>query len=438
MGESTRFSTAIKKKEIPEEIRIGDTVSYTGSHAAFGLDSWGVRAAFEDINRLGGIYVAEYGKRLPVRWITHDTQSDMLRIISLAEDLILRQKVHFLGPHLEVPSMRLGMALMANRYKIPTLVGIGPFESWMDLCETAGGPWKYVWTHSGANIGTPPEPGDFRYGNPGYLVMPTWLGALDEYGIQTNKKVATFAFEDSDGRGWYRLLTGIAKDKGFDCYGADRQFGIFSSTTIDFMPIIAEWKRHGCEILWGSCPGPVFGMLWKQCHEMGFRPKLVFATRAAVHYSDIAAWEGDLANGICMEVYWAPSINNARGIGETTPGSLAERWYADTGQPLSQGIGWDYMGAQILFDAIERAGTLDPDSVVEALAETDLITVIGRAMFEEGTQHHRAPVAFGQWRKTDKPWKWESPIVFSYNDFMPATSDLIFPKPLCLSVETCN
>jgi branched-chain amino acid transport system substrate-binding protein len=418
-----------KRKEIPEEIRIGDTVSYTGHHAAFGVDSWGVKAAFEDMNKQGGLYVKEFDSKLPVRYITRDTQSDMLKIAPLTEELILREKIHFLGPHLEVAEMRFGMALMANRYKVPTLVGVGPFEPWMDLCKAAGGPWKYVWTYCGATIGTPPEPGDFRYGNPGYLVMPTWFGALDAYAVQTNKKVAVFALDDHDGRGWYKAFTGIAEEKGFDCYGADKQFGIFSSETTDFSPIIQEWLKEGCEVLWGSCPGPIYGKLWKQCHRLGFQPKLVFATRAAIHYRDIAAWGDDLPNGIGMEIYWVPSIKNAHGIGETTPSSLAERWYKDTCEPLSQGIGWDYMAAQILFNAIERAGTLDPELVVEALSKTDLVTIYGRAKFESGTQYHRCPVAFGQWRKTDKPWRWEAPIVFSYNDFMPATADFIFPMP---------
>jgi len=96
---------------------------------------------------------------------------------------------------------------------------------------------------------------------------------------------------------------------------------------------------------------------------------------------------------------------------------------------VPQGIGWDYAVAQTLFDAIERAGTLDADAVCAALAETDLMTMWGRVVFEAGTQFQRVPCQFGQWQKTDNPWVWEAPTVFSYNDFMPATAELIFPKP---------
>ncbi|GAI27882.1 unnamed protein product, partial [marine sediment metagenome] len=73
----------------------------------------------------------------------------------------------------------------------------------------------------------------------------------------------------------------------------------------------------------------------------------------------------------------------------------------------------EYASAQVLFAAIEEAGTLDPDAVREALLATDMMTMNGRATFEKGTQFWRWPVAWGQWRKTDNPWVWEAPTYFS-------------------------
>lgn len=41
--------------DIPKEILIGDTVSYTGPYAVFGgVSSFGTEAAVEDINKQGG------------------------------------------------------------------------------------------------------------------------------------------------------------------------------------------------------------------------------------------------------------------------------------------------------------------------------------------------------------------------------------------------
>jgi branched-chain amino acid transport system substrate-binding protein len=414
----------------PAEILIGDTVSYTGAYAVFGgVASWGTEAAIEDINAQGGVYVAEYGRKIPVRWITVDCESDPLKVATLTENLILNEDVDLLGGHFEVPALRQGTAMMAQEYEIPAVFGVGPYEPWVAMREAAAEPWTYSWVF-GFAIGTPAVEGDFRADDPGYIMMPTWLGALDTFAGDTNRKAAIFAFDDTDGRGWYLAFAGAAAGEGYDCYKADEEFGIYPPGTNDFTSMIQEWKAAGCEILWGNCPAPDAGTVLKQCQSQGFEPKVVFATRGAMFYQEIVSWGGDLPEAVGMEVYWSPDMEEAEGINGLTPRELADRWYEDSdNEPVPQGIGWDYAVAQTMFDAIERAGTLDADDILQALAETDLLAMWGRVVFEPGTQFQREPCQFGQWQKTDNPWVWESPTVFSFNDFLPATASLIFPKP---------
>jgi branched-chain amino acid transport system substrate-binding protein len=419
-----------EEEEAPEYILIGDTVSYTGPYAIFGgVASWGTEAAVEDINAEGGIYVAEYGKKIPVQWITVDCESDVNKVATLTEDLILNNKVHFLGGHFEVPPMRAGTAMMAQEYKIPAVFGVGTYEPWVEMQAAAAEPWTYSWAF-GFSIGTPAVAGDYREGDPGYLMMATWLGALDAAGTETNKKAALFALDDPDGRGWYLGFAGAAEAAGYDCYRYEDEFGIYPFGTTDFTSLIQEWKTAGCEILWGNTIAPDIGTLLLQCQAQGFEPKAVFATRGAMFCEEVTAWGGDFAEGVITEIYWSPSIQDAEGIGGETPQGLAERWHEDKGdQSVPQGIGWNYAVAQTLFDAIERAGTLDADAVCEALAETDLASMWSRVVFEQDTQFQRVPCQIGQWRATANPWVWEAPTVFSYNDFLPAEADLIFPKP---------
>jgi branched-chain amino acid transport system substrate-binding protein len=415
--------------EAPTEIVIGDTVSYTGAYAVFGgVASWGTEAAIEDINAQGGVYVEEYGVKIPVRWVVVDCESDPLKVAPLTENLILSEDVDLLGGHFEVPAMRQGTAMMAQDYEIPAIFGVGPYEAWAGMRAAAAEPWTYSWVF-GFAIGTPAAAGDFRADDPGYVMMPTWFGALDAFAEDTNKKAAIFAFDDSDGRGWYLAFAGAAAGEGYDCYGAEDEFGIYPPGTTDFTSLIQEWKDAGCEILWGNCPAPDMGTMLKQCQTQGFEPTVVFATRGAMFYQEIVSWGGDLPDGVGLEVYWWPTMQNAEGIDGLTPQELADRWYEDTGEPLAQGIGWDYAVAQTMFDVIERAGTLDADAILQALAETDFVSMWGRVVFDLNDQFQRIPCQFGQWQKTDNPWVWESPIVFSFNDFMPATADLIFPKP---------
>jgi branched-chain amino acid transport system substrate-binding protein len=54
-----------------------------------------------------------------------------------------------------------------------------------------------------------------------------------------------------------------------------------------------------------------------------------------MHYRDISSWGGDLPQGVGAEVYWTHTIQGARGIGNTTPQSLAERWYKAKKEPFT-------------------------------------------------------------------------------------------------------
>ena len=61
-----------------------------------------------------------------------------------------------------------------------------------------------------------------------------------------------------------------------------------------------------------------------------------------------------------------------------------KRW----GNPMEagHGPGPTYDSVYILAEAIERAGTLDPDAVAAELEKTDRMGVIGRITFDEGHQ----------------------------------------------------
>lgn len=81
-------------------------------------------------------------------------------------------------------------------------------------------------------------------------------------------------------------------------------------------------------------------------------------------------------------------------------------------------------------NAIERAGSLDSEKVNKALKETDIRTIASpRVMFDEN-HCDRMPLVLGQWHKTNKPWVWECPVVFSKHDFVKATAKPIFPVQL--------
>jgi len=414
----------------PEEILIGTSAPMTGMFAGFGEGCvFGMEAAVEDINKLGGVYVKEFDRKLPVKLVVANNESDPIKAGTLAEDLVVSDKVHVLVSPDEPVTIHGPIATIADRHNIPHIIGGGPFEPWHFQRIEVTPPWEYTWL-CGFRIIMPYPEGDFR-AKPGYTIRDTWFEFLDMFADQTNKVAGVLASDDPDGIGWYGLFPPALEEYGLTVIGAEKELGLFPMGTTDFTPIIKEWKDNDVEILWGNCPGPDWGTLWKQCHAQGFKPKIVTIGRAPLFYVDAASWGGDLPWGVGVEVWWDPTFppESCPGIGGTTAATLAEKWAEATGQPLNPAIGHGYYPMQVIFDAIERAGTLDATAINNAIGETDMLTINYRVKFIKEEHFSGIPLFVGQWTKTDKPWVWELPIVFSQHDDIPTSGEPIFPLP---------
>src|ERR1035437_15197 len=131
-----------------------------------------------------------------------------------------------------------------------------------------------------------------------------------------------------------------------------------------------------------------------------------------------------------MRCIFTPPLTDSPGIGGTTPESLAARWNAAKNQPVLPNVGAGYRSVQVLADAIQRAGSLDPEKVNDALAKTDMKTIVNRVKFNADHFNYGPVMFLGQWFKTDTPEKFELKIVYSANpDFAPASAPPIFPMP---------
>src|SRR5205814_1136453 len=83
------LSACLGRRSAPAEILIGATLPETGrffvNAGSFRplLNAWAAR-----VNEAGGIYLADYGKRLPVRFIIYDDESDLGKVQALYKRLI--------------------------------------------------------------------------------------------------------------------------------------------------------------------------------------------------------------------------------------------------------------------------------------------------------------------------------------------------------------
>ncbi|MEM3162748.1 MAG: ABC transporter substrate-binding protein, partial [Candidatus Bathyarchaeia archaeon] len=71
-----------------DKILIGASLSMSGTFAYYGeLMKAGFEFAIEDINAAGGVYVKEYGRKLPLELITYNDESDPTKATSNVERL---------------------------------------------------------------------------------------------------------------------------------------------------------------------------------------------------------------------------------------------------------------------------------------------------------------------------------------------------------------
>ncbi|UCG10498.1 MAG: ABC transporter substrate-binding protein, partial [Dehalococcoidia bacterium] len=245
----------------------------------------------------------------------------------------------------------------------------------------------------------------------------------------TNGKVGVFASSDSDGTGWYGEFPGLLTAAG---YTVDDTDGLFDIDAPVYDTIVSGWIAGNVSILWGNCPGFHFGQLMEACIDASFQPKICLAARAALFPVDVNSWGTDppIGWGVGTEVWWSAHYapeDGFVGIGNRTAASLAELWAGFSGGPLNRSIGHGYLGAQVMLDAIYRAGDVDGDAINTALAATDLDTISGWVNFDSATHFSAYPLSFGQWFYEEDEFTLY--ITASALEIIPEERAEIFPYP---------
>ena len=110
--------SAVWAKEAKKEIVIGTNLPLTGILAMAGAEQqWAYQTAVNDVNKAGGILVKEYGKKLPVRLIVADDESDPGKAAAAVERLIKLDKVDLLLGGFAAPFGVIPGCITAEKYK---------------------------------------------------------------------------------------------------------------------------------------------------------------------------------------------------------------------------------------------------------------------------------------------------------------------------------
>ena len=164
------------------------------------------------------------------------------------------------------------------------------------------------------------------------------------------------------------LYKAAFKADGLDVVG-DYTFPV---GTTDFSSFIADAKAKGAQLLAGQMT-PTDGVaLWRQLKSSGFHPQAAFLASASD--SDYR-WQslGSLAQATLSDGDWSPSQASPGQLATITP-TLGKKY---AGNPDYSAAAVAYAVAEVLTDALAKAGSTNPEQLNTAISRTDAQTTAG-------------------------------------------------------------
>jgi branched-chain amino acid transport system substrate-binding protein len=188
-----------------------------------------------------------------------------------------------------------------------------------------------------------------------------------KFGIAPDKLKVSIVHEDA----LYGTTVGKGaeqkcKELGLNLLGRDP----YSAKATDLSPLILKLKAAQPDVLIATSYIQDLLIFWKQARELGFWPKAAIGTGAGYAHTEFAQAMGEDATGVFNvdNTQYLINPNFAPGAKE------AAQAYQDIFKepPRSGHSLMNYMGTQVLFDVIARAGSTDPEAIRKAALATDI------------------------------------------------------------------
>ncbi len=323
-----------------------------------------IKLAIEEINANGGVKVGNEMRPFAVDVIdTRDLEPGVpvSEALMAMEKLILEKHVKFIvGGPVRSEAALAAMPLL-SKYKVVSILTTGALSpKYHALVEQQYDKFKYC----------------FRiHGEAKWLVkeiLTCLMEIKQKYGLD---RLFIMVQDVAHARAAGAILGKLAAKNGWDVTGTE----IYPTGTTDFSMGLLKAKKTNSDVLSIWMDMPESAILLKQWYDMKI-PALPFgSTLAAAEQPGF--WEATKGKGqYCL----ANVVNAGNAPSEATPWTMKfynaykTRWNVE---PEGLGTSSSYMAVYVLKDAIERAGSLDPDKVVAALEKTDVMGVYGRIRF---------------------------------------------------------
>ena len=333
----------------PKSIKVSTVVPLTGHFSSTGVP---LKIAYEiiteKINKQGGIYVKKYGKKLPVDLKILDDESNGQKTQSQLEYANSWGAAANLGG-LGCSSFELGTPISAkNRIAWigPGCGGLAPHEQ--------GNQWLFSAFEKTKTVA--PMPFEMILENP----------------QQKPRKVAIFEINQLDCAEAISYMKPIMKKGGFKVVFHQK----YPVGTKDFSAMITGAKNAGAEILIAYPIPPEAPTIVKQMKQLDFSPQVTYLIRA-IQSIRLLPTIGEASNYLVGCTPWFSEFRFPEND------YLIQEFKKRFGKEPDPAAGPGYSAAQILFAAIEKAGTLDRTDIRDAIRATDMMTVSGPIKFSD-------------------------------------------------------
>src|SRR5467141_3256163 len=334
-----------------QAVKIGAVVPLTGRYGAGGAQvRAGYDIAVEHINAAGGVSMG--GRKVPLELVLLDDESDATKTVARLESLGAQGVVAYLGGF--GSDLHAAAASVAEKNRTPYL-GIA-----FALNKIHQQGFKYLFSPFWKS----PDIGKHTAG----------LLALIPAG-ERPKTVAIFQEKTDWGQEMTAAWTDAGKAAGYQVVVQ----GEYAPGSKDFSDLILKAKAANADAVF-AIPTPPDGMtMVKQMKELGYTPKLALFIRAP----DAVIWSKNLGKDGDYMVLAAGWHHAMKGAGVKELNDAHEKKYGRPADPL---VGPAYACVEILAAAVTRAGFPDREKVRDAIAATNMNTVIGSVKFRpDGT-----------------------------------------------------
>jgi branched-chain amino acid transport system substrate-binding protein len=354
------------QKATKDKIVIGQAISLSGPLASGVAIAGGpiYELWVEDVNKHGGIYVKEYGKKLPVELKRYDDKSDIGTMTNLLEKLILQDKVDFVFPPWGTAWL-YAAAPIANKYGYILIGGPGGALKLKEL-----------------NL-----PYFFQVLNFSETQAPALAGIFKEVGV---KSVAIIYRADLHGVEYGDAMVPYFKKAGIEV----KMSKSFPPDIKDLSPLLKEAKSLGVDAFCAACYPPEGMLLTGQSIELGINFNAFFIT--VLPFSP----------NVYRDTFGVNTVEGVMGGGawnaKTSPGAkeLVDKFKARFGvEPDYWGALYYWSSLQAFQQAIEKAGTLDQKKIRDVMAKERFNTALGPFWYDKNRYFINHPGEIGQWQK---------------------------------------